>query len=45
VTGALRGGRLGDNLRHASLSTTSLYLHVDDDRRHQETDAKHRIDW
>jgi site-specific recombinase XerD len=34
-----------DNLGHASLSTTSLYLHVDDDRRHQETDEKHRIDW
>ncbi|OUL91817.1 tyrosine-type recombinase/integrase [Paraburkholderia hospita] len=34
-----------DNLGHASLTTTSLYLHVDDDRRHQETDEKHRIDW
>ncbi|WP_109477228.1 tyrosine-type recombinase/integrase [Paraburkholderia sp. C35] len=34
-----------DNLGHASLSTTSLYLHVDDDRRHRETDKKHRIDW
>ncbi|OUL90306.1 recombinase XerD, partial [Paraburkholderia hospita] len=26
-------------------TTTSLYLHVDDDRRHHETDEKHRIDW
>ena len=34
-----------DNLGHASLTTTSLYLHVDDDRRHHETDEKHRIDW
>jgi site-specific recombinase XerD len=34
-----------DNLGHASLTTTSLYLHVDDDRRHRETDEKHRIDW
>jgi site-specific recombinase XerD len=34
-----------DNLGHASLSTTSLYLHADDDRRHHETDEKHRIDW
>jgi site-specific recombinase XerD len=25
-----------DNLGHASLTTTSIYLHVDDDRRHQE---------
>jgi integrase/recombinase XerD len=34
-----------DNLGHASLTTTSQYLHVDDDRRHKETDAKHRIAW
>jgi site-specific recombinase XerD len=34
-----------DNLGHASLVTTSLYLHVDDDRRHRETGEKHRIDW
>jgi site-specific recombinase XerD len=34
-----------DNLGHASLTTTSQYLHVDDDRRHRETDGKHRIDW
>ena len=30
---------------NAPLTTTSLYLHVDDDRRHHETDEKHRIDW
>lgn len=34
-----------DNLGHASLTTTSLYLHADDDRRHDETGQKHRIDW
>jgi integrase/recombinase XerD len=34
-----------DNLGHASLTTTSIYLHTDDDRRHQETENKHRIDW
>ncbi|SAK61017.1 integrase family protein [Caballeronia temeraria] len=34
-----------DTLGHASLTTTSLYLHIDDDRRHQETEEKHRIDW
>lgn len=34
-----------DNLGHASLTTTSLYLHSDDDRRHRETEARHRIDW
>lgn len=34
-----------DNFGHASLTTTSIYLHVDEDRRHQETDEKHHIDW
>ncbi|MDR5776812.1 MULTISPECIES: tyrosine-type recombinase/integrase [unclassified Caballeronia] len=34
-----------DNFGHASLTTTSMYLHLDDDRRHQETDEKHLIDW
>jgi site-specific recombinase XerD len=34
-----------DNLGHASLTTTSLYLHADDDQRHRETEQKHRIDW
>jgi integrase/recombinase XerD len=34
-----------DNLGHASLTTTSLYLHLDGDRRHHETEDKHRIDW
>lgn len=34
-----------DNLGHESLSTTSQYLHVDDDRRHKETEEKHRIRW
>ncbi|MGF6931059.1 integrase/recombinase XerD [Paraburkholderia sp. UCT70] len=34
-----------DNLGHASLTTTSVYLHADDDRRHDETDEKHRIGW
>lgn len=34
-----------DNLGHESLSTTSQYLHVDDDRRHKETEQKHRIAW
>ncbi|WP_428983638.1 hypothetical protein [Paraburkholderia phymatum] len=33
-----------DKPGHASLTTTSLYPHVDDDRRHRETGEKHRID-
>lgn len=34
-----------DNLGHESLKTTSQYLHSDDDRRHNETEQKHRIEW
>lgn len=34
-----------DNLGHASLSTTSIYLHSADDARHQETAEKHRMKW
>ncbi|AIO36481.1 tyrosine-type recombinase/integrase [Burkholderia pseudomultivorans] len=34
-----------DNLGHASLTTTSQYLHADDDWRHRETEEKHRIGW
>ncbi|RDS99006.1 integrase, partial [Burkholderia contaminans] len=42
-----RGDRgLGrDNLGHVSLTTTSQYLHADDDWRHRETEEKHRIGW
>jgi integrase len=34
-----------DKLGHASLTTTSIYLHVDDDRRHKKIEAKDRVDW
>ncbi|MBB3005357.1 site-specific recombinase XerD [Paraburkholderia tropica] len=34
-----------DNLGHTSLTTTILYLRADDDRRHRETEEKHRVDW
>jgi site-specific recombinase XerD len=34
-----------DNLGHVSLTTTSQYLHADDDWRHSETEEKHRIGW
>jgi site-specific recombinase XerD len=33
-----------DNLGHESLTTTRQYVHIVDDRRHHETDEKHRID-
>ena len=34
-----------DNLGHANLSTTSIYLHTEDDARHDATEQAHRIDW
>ncbi|OZA27899.1 MAG: integrase, partial [Hydrogenophilales bacterium 17-61-9] len=34
-----------DNLGHESISTTSKYLHSEDDQRHKETEEKHRLSW
>jgi site-specific recombinase XerD len=34
-----------DNLRHASLASTNLYLHTPDEKRRRETEEKHRIQW
>lgn len=34
-----------DNLGHESISTTSKYLHSEDDLRHKATEEKHRIGW
>jgi integrase/recombinase XerD len=34
-----------DNLGHASISTTSGYLHSPDDARHVDTEEKHRANW
>jgi integrase/recombinase XerD len=34
-----------DNLGHASISTTSQYLHADDDDRHRATEAGLRLNW
>ena len=32
-------------LGHANISTTSIYLHTEDDARHDATAAGHRVDW
>ncbi len=34
-----------DNLGHANISTTSIYLHSEDDARHDATAAVHRVNW
>ena len=34
-----------DNLGHESISTTSHYLHADDDLRHRDTEDRHKIRW
>ncbi|MDE2078680.1 MAG: tyrosine-type recombinase/integrase [Burkholderiales bacterium] len=34
-----------DNFGHATISTTSIYVHSEDDARHDATQAAHRIKW
>ncbi|VVE52156.1 Tyrosine recombinase XerC [Pandoraea terrigena] len=34
-----------DNFGHSSLSTTSGYLHSEEDARHEATQERHRIGW
>lgn len=34
-----------DNLGHANISTTSIYLHTEDDARHDATAAVHHVGW
>lgn len=34
-----------DTFGHASLTTTSIYLHAEDDARHAAISASHRLDW
>jgi integrase/recombinase XerD len=34
-----------DNLGHVPISTTSQYLHANDDDRHRATEAGLRLDW
>ena len=34
-----------DNLGHANISTTSIYLHSEEDARHDATNAVHRVGW
>jgi integrase/recombinase XerD len=34
-----------DTLGHASISTTSIYLHAEDDQRHQAISTSHRLGW
>jgi len=34
-----------DNFGHASIATTSVYLHSEEDARHQATQERHRIGW
>jgi site-specific recombinase XerD len=34
-----------DNLGHANIGTTSLYLHTEDDARHDATQQAHRLRW
>lgn len=45
VNGDIDLRHVRDNLGHASLTTTSTYLHSADDARHRDTENGHKIDW
>jgi len=34
-----------DNLGHANISTTSIYVHTEDDARHDQTTKAHKLGW
>lgn len=34
-----------DNLGHESIATTNNYLHSEDDKRHQDTELNHNLNW
>lgn len=34
-----------DNLGHANIATTSIYVHTEDDARHDLTSREHRVGW
>ncbi|MBL0726591.1 tyrosine-type recombinase/integrase [Piscinibacter sp. HJYY11] len=34
-----------DNLGHSNIATTSIYVHSEDDARHDATNAGHRVNW
>lgn len=34
-----------DNLGHSNIATTSIYVHSEDDARHDATNSGHRVDW
>ena len=34
-----------DNLGHSNIATTMIYLHAEDDARHDATSAGHRVSW
>ena len=34
-----------DNLGHSNIATTSIYVHSEDDQRHDLTSSSHRVGW
>ena len=34
-----------DNLGHSNIATTSIYLHTEDDARHDQTSRQHKLGW
>jgi integrase/recombinase XerD len=36
---------LRDNMGHESIATSNIYMHTEDEKRHDKTNAAHRLDW
>jgi len=45
TSGSMDIRHIRDNLGHASITTTNNYLHSEDDKRHQDTELNHKLDW
>jgi integrase/recombinase XerD len=45
TSGSMDIRHVRDNLGHESITTTNNYLHSEDDKRHQDTELNHRLDW
>lgn len=45
TSGSMDIRHVRDNLGHESITTTNNYLHSEDDKRHQDTEVNHRLNW
>jgi site-specific recombinase XerD len=45
TSGSMDIRHVRDNLGHESITTTNNYLHSEDDKRHQDTELNHKLNW